>query len=200
MVTAPNQAPVVRADMGVVGLELIGSQSNGIVLTGSFTDADGSGPFSASVRWMNGAAFRPATVAGTSVSASYVYSGSGSRLVTVRVCDAAGACGTDTITVRTGVNRRVVPIAQCVVDGGSAVSPRYTGSFGYDNRTGLALWIPTAGRFENAFTSGASYRGQPQVFVTGRQLAVFTTAFTSGTQTWRLNGSNVSLSPWSRRC
>ena len=64
----------------------------------------------------------------------------------------------------------------------------------------LAMWIPTSGRVENAFTTGAAGRGQPQVFLPGSRRGVFETVFSSGIQTWRLNGKTASLSPSSRRC
>lgn len=198
-VVAANSAPTVRADMGVPALEVIGSQSNLLVLSGSFADADGNGPFVATIRW-EGTSYRSAAVSGTTFSAAYVYPRGGTRLVTVRVCDAAGACGTDTVTVRTRVNRKVTPVAQCVVDRGSGESPRYSGRFGYNNAGDVPLWIPTSGRVENAFTTGAAGRGQPQVFLPGSRRGVFETAFSTGTQTWRLNGKTASLSSSSRRC
>ena len=200
-VVAANAAPVVTADMGVVGLELVGSQSNAIVVRGSFADPNGNGPFAISVRWADGTPFRSfGSTTGSSLNAAYAYPSSGTRVVTVRVCDAAGACGTDTVSVRTGVKQKVTPVAQCVVDRGPGQAPRYSGRFGYDNAAALALWVPTVARLENSFTTGSAQRGQPQVFLPGVRRDVFTTEFASGDQTWRVNGKSASLSPSSRRC
>ena len=187
--------------MGVPGLEQIGSQTNLIGLRGSFTDADGSGPYAVSVRWAPGSAFRSAgSVTGSGFTASNLYPSAGTRVVTVRVCDRAGACGEDTVSVVTGVKQKVTPVAQCVLDRGARVSPRYVGTYGYTNAAAVALWIPTVARVENAFTAGAANRGQPQVFLPGARSGVFTTSFASGTQSWRLNGKTASISSSTRRC
>ena len=198
-VVPPNAAPSVRADMGITGLNDVGFQSRAVTLSGTFSDVDGSGPYAATVQWAPGGAFVPVTVTGSGFVGSYTYPSSGSRLVTVRVCDAAGACGTDAVTVRASVSQRVRPVVQCVTDRGSRVTPRYAARLGYDNPASFAIVVPTTSS-ENAFTSSPINRGQPQIFRPGQQRNVFTVTFSSGTQSWRLNGTTASMNANTRRC
>lgn len=199
-VTAANTAPVVRADLGVTGLNEVGFQSRSVVLTGSFTDIDGTAPYTASVRWASTGAFVPMSVIGNAFAGSTVYPSSGTRVATVRVCDAANACGTDTITIRAGVTQKVKPVLQCVSDRGRFSNPRYVARFGYNNPASFAIAVPTVPLLENSFTSVPFVRGQPQVFAPGQQRNVFAVSFNTGTQTWRLNGATVSASSSTRRC
>ena len=196
-----NQAPVVRADMGVAGLQEIGYQSNVIVLAGSFTDADGGAPYKASVRWTPTGAFTSFVLNNNSdFLAAYVYPSAGTRVATVRICDKLGACGTDDVTLRSSVSQKVTPVRECVVDRGSRVNPRYQARFGYNNPAPFAIYIPTLGSSENGFTSSPYLRGQPQVFLPGNKRNVFTTTFHTGSITWRLNGKTVVANSSSPRC
>lgn len=199
-VQAANAAPVVRADLGVAGLNEVGFQSRAVVLTGSFADADGVAPYTASVRWASTGAFVPMSVSGTTFAGSTLYPSAGARVATVRVCDAANACGTDTITIRAGVTQKVKPVLQCVTDRGRFSNPRYVARFGFNNPASFAIAVPTVPLLENSFTSVPFVRGQRQVFAPGQQRNVFTVGFNSGTQAWRLNGTTVSASSSTRRC
>jgi hypothetical protein len=196
-----NQAPVVRADMGVSGLQEIGYKSNAVVLSGSFTDADGSGPYKASVRWTPTGNFTSFVLNNNSdFVAAFIYPSAGTRVVTVRVCDKLGACGTDDVTVRTSVTQKVTPVRECVVDRGSRVTPRYQARFGYSNPAPFAIYVPTLPNNDNTFTSSPYFRGQPQVFLPGVKSNVFTTTFNSGSISWKLNGTTVTAKSSSPRC
>ena len=74
---------------------------------------------------------------------------SGVRTVTIRICDRAGNCGTDTITVRAGISQKVTPVLQCVTDRGSGTFPRYRARFGYDNPAPFSIAAPTIPLLEN---------------------------------------------------
>ena len=201
LVVTVNPAPTVLADMDVAGLNEIGFQSNVVALTGTFTDPNGPGPYTASVRWSAGGAFTPLVlnnnvrfVAGT------IYPTAGVRTVTVRICDASGACGTDDVTVRTGVTQRITPVRECVTNRGASVSPRYAARWGYDNPAPFAIAVPAIANVENTFTSSPFLRGQPQVFLPGSRRNVFTTTFNSGTHRWRLNTITVLATTTSPAC
>ena len=134
-----NPAPTVRADMGVTGLNEIGFQSNIVVLTGSFSDPNGPGPFTASVRWQAGGPFTPLILNnGSEFAAAYVYRSAGTRTVTVRICDRSGACGTDDVTVRSSVTQKITPVRECVVDRGASQAQRYSARWGYNNPAAFA--------------------------------------------------------------
>ena len=195
-----QRAAVVRADLGVVGLNDVGFQTRVVTLSGSFSDADGAAPYTVSVRWAATGSFVPMSVNGTQFAGTTLYPSAGTRVATVRVCDGGGACGTDTITVRAGVTQKVKPVAQCVVDRGRSVSPRYVARFGYNNPASFAIVVPSVPLLENTFTAAPFLRGQPQVFAPGQQRNVFTVSFNSGTQSWRLNGTTVSASSSTKRC
>jgi hypothetical protein len=199
-VTATNAAPVVRADMGVSGLEEIGFRSGVVLLTGSVTDPDGSGPYTASVRWTATGPWTPLIITnGSAFAAAWLYATAGTRQVTVRVCDAAGACGTDTVTVRTGVTQRVTP-TRCVVDRGASQSPRYEARFGYVNPAPFPIYVPFLPFVDNTFTSTPTFRGQPSVFLPGTRTDIVRVRFSSGSVSWRLDGATASASASSPRC
>lgn len=196
-----NDAPTVRADMGVTGLNEIGFQTNIVVINGSFSDPAGPGPYTASVRWAAGGAFTPLALNnGSEFVAAFIYGSAGTRTVTVRICDAGGACGTDDLVVRTRVTQRITPVRQCVVDRGAGTSPRYQARWGYDNPAAFAIAVPSIPILENTFTSTPFLRGQPQILLPGAQRGVFTTTFASGTSTWRINGNSASATSTSPRC
>ena len=65
-VVAPtNVVPAVRADLGITGLNDVGFQGRSVAISGSFTDADGPGPYTASVRWTPTGSFVPMVVVGS---------------------------------------------------------------------------------------------------------------------------------------
>ena len=194
-------APVVKADMGVNGLEEIGFQTNVVLITGSFTDADGLAPYTASVRWSAGGAFTPLVLNNnTGFVAANIYGSAGTRTVTVRICDASGQCGTDDVIVRTAVSQRVTPVVQCVTDRGSSANPRYLARFGYNNPASFAVAIAPIPFLDNTFTASPFLRGQPSIFLPGSALGVFETGFGNGTIGWSLNGTTVTARTNTVRC
>lgn len=197
-----NTAPVVSADMGVPGLQEIGFQGPAVVLVGSFADVEGNGPFTAQVRWTaTGSWTNTILVDRGRFAAAWIYGSTSARTVTVRVCDAAGLCGTDDVVVRPNVNTKVVPLAQCVTDRGAGTpGGRYEARWGYRNPAAFAIAVPFLPLLENTFTSAPFDRGQPQVFLPGNQDDVFRTRFTSGTQTWKLNGKTATAKSNLARC
>jgi len=141
-VLAPaNTAPVVNADMGVPGLQEIGFRTGAVVVLGSFTDAENNGPYTATMRWSAGGSFtRTVLVGNRRITAGEVYFGSVSRTATLRICDAAGLCGTDDITIRPNVTVRVAPRV-CVVDRANLVAPRYEARWGFTNPASYAIAV-----------------------------------------------------------
>jgi streptogramin lyase len=201
LVIPSSSAPTVRADMGVAGLNEIGFQTNIVVVNGTFADPGGPGPFTASVRWTAGGTFTRLVLNNNSqFVAAFIYGSAGTRTVTVRICDAAGNCGTDDIIVRTSVTQRITPVRQCVVDRGAGASPRYQARWGYDNPAPFAIAVPSIPILENTFTTAPFFRGQPQILQPGAQRNAFTTTFQSGTNTWRINGRTASASSTSPHC
>jgi hypothetical protein len=199
-VVSGNQAPTVVADMGVPGLQEIGFRGNAAVIAGTFTDPDGRAPYRAYARWTATGAFTPFAIAANGAFvAAYVYPNAGVRTVTIRVCDAQGACGTDDITVRVGISQRVVPVLQCVTDRRPA-SPRYRAVFGYNNPAPFPVAAITVPFVENWFNPLPALRGQPQVFLPGNQRNVFTADFNSGTLSWTLQGTTVQARSNTTRC
>ena len=195
---ATNQAPVVKADLGIASLNDIGFQGNAVVITGSFTDPDGSGPYTSMVRWTATGAYTPLVLNSSSqFVAAYVYSSAGVRQVTVKICDKLGACGTSAITVRTGVTQRVTP-TRCIVDKGATVNPRYQVKYGYNNPASFAIVVPIG--TDNGFTTGSINRGQPTIFTSGSKSTVFSTTFQTGSVAWKLNGTTLSSSATSPKC
>ena len=193
---------MVRADMGVAGLQEIGYQSNVIVLAGSFTDADGGAPYKASVRWTPTGAF-------TLVRAEQQHRLRGG--VRLPVGGHPGRHRAHLRQARCLRHRRrhhpVVGLAEGHTGASSAwsieaarVNPRYQARFGYNNPAPFAIYIPTLGSSENGFTSTPYLRGQPQVFLPGNKRNVFTTTFHTGSITWRLNGKTVVANCSSPRC
>ncbi len=197
-----NTAPAVRADMGVAGLETIGFQSPAVVLFGSFSDAENNGPYTASIRWTaTGNFVNTIVTANNKFLAGWAYTGTTARDATIRICDAAGACGTDTISVRPNDAAKVVPLTPCVTDrGAGAVGGRYEARWGYRNPAAYAIYIPTINNLENTFTSDPYRRGQPEVFLPGTNRDMFRTGFNSGTHTWRINGTNSAARTTTTRC
>ena len=120
--------------------------------------------------------------------------------MTVRVCGSDGRCGTDDVTVRTGVSQRVVPTASCVTDLGAQAPARYVAAWGYSNPAPFAIYAPTVPLLDNTFNSAPFFRGQPQVFLPGNRSSVFTSSFTGGTSKWSLQGRTASASAATARC
>ncbi|MEN9643570.1 MAG: hypothetical protein RL238_239 [Actinomycetota bacterium] len=201
LVIPVNPAPTVRADMGVSGLQEIGFQSSIVIINGTFADPNGPGPYSASVRWQAGGPFTPLILAGDGrFVAAWIYGGAGVRTVTVRICDAQGACGTDDLTVRTNVTQKITPVRECIVDRGATSNPRYEARWGYNNPAAFAIAVPSIPLLENTFTSAPFLRGQPQIFLPGNRRGVFSTPFASGSLGWRVNGVTATASSSNAKC
>jgi hypothetical protein len=201
LVVPVNPAPVVQADMGVAGLNDIGFQTNIVVLSGSYADPSGPGPYTASVRWTANGSFTPLALASDgNFVAAWIYGSAGVRTATVRICDAQGACGTDDVTVRTSVTQKITPVRECVTDRGATANPRYAARWGYTNPATFAIAVPSIPLLENTFTTSPYLRGQPQIFLPGTQRGVFTTTFSSGTLAWKINGTTASATSTSPRC
>jgi hypothetical protein len=194
-------APVVNADFGVAGLQSLGFQSNAVVLSGSFADADGAAPYTASVRWTAAGSFSPLILNNNAnfLSAN-VYPSAGLRVVTVRVCDKFGNCGTDDVAITSGVAQKVTPRVDCIVDRGTATNPRYQARFGYTNAASVPLYVPSILLIENSFSAFPFLRGQPQIFLPGTQSNVFAATFQSGSIRWKLNNVTATASSSSPRC
>jgi hypothetical protein len=199
-VIASNTAPVVKADMGVAGLETIGFQSAAVLAAGSFTDSEGNGPYTVSVRWGSGPFTSFVVQSGTSFYAPWVLLGTGARTTTVRVCDIDGACGTDNLVIRPNVSTRITPIARCVADRVTPASTRYQARWAYQNPANFAVAIPAIPLVENTFSPLPTWRGQPEIFLPGINNDVFRTTFASGTQTWRVNGTSATARTTTTRC
>jgi hypothetical protein len=201
VVPAASSAPVVLANYGAPGLELIGFQTNAVLISGSFTDADGGSPYTASVRWRAGTPFSPLVVNSNSQFLSaYIYPAAGTYVATVRICDNAGHCGTDDVTIKSGVTQKVTPVLQCVVDRGASVNPRYQARFGYTNAATVPLYILYLPLLENTFTASPFDRGQPTIFQLGTNNNVVTATFNSGTISWKVNNITATARTNSTRC
>jgi hypothetical protein len=199
--TAQPSGPVVLADMGVPGLEEIGIRSNLVVINGSYVDPTGAAPYRAWVRWTSSGSFSPLAIAGNGkFVAAHLYGSSGTRTVTVRICDAQNNCGTDDLIVRSGVSQKLTPVLQCVVNRGPGNALRYQARYGYDNPAAFPIYAPTVTFLENTFSPLPGYRGQPQVFLPGSQRDVFTVDFNGSSLYWKLHGTTVRARSNSPRC
>jgi hypothetical protein len=99
------------------------------------------------------------------------------------------------------VTTKVTPIAQCVIDrGASNTAGRYLARWSYSNPGAVALAIRAVPGVENTFTASPALRGQPEIFLSGRQNNVFTTTFSSGAQVWQLNGTNATAKASTQPC
>jgi hypothetical protein len=197
----PIPGPVVLANMGVAGLEDVGFPTTAVAVSGSFTNPGGQGPFTATVRWQAGGTFSPLVLnSNREFATGRVYPSPGSRVVTVRICNAAGQCGTDDLTIRAAIDPDVTPIRECVVDRGAATNPRYQARFGYNNTASYAVVLATIPLIDNTFTVLPVLRGQPQIFLAGSRSNVFSVGFSSGSITWRLDGRTVTANASSPRC
>jgi PKD repeat protein len=89
VVTTANAAPIVSLNpTGPV------NEGSALVVSGSFTDVDGSGPWTATVDFGDGSGLQPVALAADQTFAvSHVYRDNGSFAVTVSVTDAGGASG-----------------------------------------------------------------------------------------------------------
>ncbi len=227
LVVPVGSAPIVQADMGVPGLGEVGFQSKRVVISGSFSDPNGPGPYKVWVRWDAGEDFTRSVhrdrrddhhdgsddgptdddhLGGSGVDddgefiGAHNYRTSGEHTVTVMVCDAGGACGTDDLIVHSSVSDDIVPVLQCVNQQGGGSHSRYQATWGYDNPAMFAIAVDTRRKQENTFTSRPYLRGQPQIFLPGVQRDVFNNTFRSGTQTWQINGNSASATTDSPTC
>ena len=68
------------------------------------------------------------------------------------------------------------------------------------NPATFPIAIPILPATENFVTPNPAGRGQPQVFLPGTNRTGFSADFNSGTVSWKLNGTTVSLTTASPRC
>ena len=181
-----TMVPVVKADMGVPGLEEIGFPTNIVGVYGTFTDPEGAKPYTAAVRWKTGDPFSPFVLSSTSAFLAPNVLPTGTSTVTIRICNKLGHCGTDDVTIRIKAAVQVTPVRECVIDLGASASPRYRARFGYDNTSSYPIVLLTFPLPpENIFTTAPYRRNQPQVFLPGSPRNVFTETFPAGSSvTW----------------
>jgi hypothetical protein len=89
----------------------------------------------------------------------------------------------------------VGPVLECVVDRGAGWSnpaTRYLARFGYNNSNSFAIAI-TVGT-NNRFSPNPQNRGQPGVFLGGRQRFVFEVPFSGSNLVWTLSGRTATAS------
>ncbi len=140
-VAGGNAAPVVKADWGKAARN-VGFFGLTATVRGSFTDVGDAGPWKVTVDWGNGRSDSSTrTTTGALDFTSPLYLRDGPFNVTVKICDAKNACGTDTVVVRLRVPRSGLrPSALCVTDSGPSTPPkpnRYTGLVRLDEQPDL---------------------------------------------------------------
>ena len=201
---AATLVPIVKADMGFAGLEEVGFPTELVGVTGTFSDPESAGKPTVSVRWKAGGSFSPLVLSNSNAFVAANTLTKGTYVVTIRVCNALGHCGTDDLIVRSKADVLVTPVRECVTDlgQGAAGAKRYRARFGYDNAATYAIVLLTLPLpAENIFTTAPFLRGQPQLFLPGNRRNVFTTDFAAGeSPTWRLNKINVTATSSTPRC
>lgn len=89
----------------------------------------------------------------------------------------------------------IIPILECIEEIGYGY---FTAYFGYDNTNEEGVYLPV-GR-NNMFSGEDLDRGQPVVFLPGRQESVFSLVFDGRELTWHLNGEEVTITEKNDRC
>ena len=192
-----NKPPVVKADLGS-GIHEVGFFGHGSVrLSGSFSDADGPGPLTASIQWGAGAPFKPLVVDGSNLgpntwAARHRFKSADVVVVTIKVCDATGACGQDSITVHPSVITRVTPLAQRLGHARFLFWKIPVVHWGYDNAAGFAVVVPRGD--SNCLSVFPWPDGQPTLFLPGRHDDVFTSTSPFLPVTWNLTGVSATAS------
>jgi len=122
----------------------------------------------------------------------------GSYAVTVAAANGVGAPVVQSFSVQvaaaTGV-QPVSPVLECVVDRGASWSnpaTRYLARFGYNNRNSFQVAILVGST--NRFSPNPQNRGQPGVFLGGRQRFVFEVPFNGSNLVWTLSGRTATAS------
>ena len=83
----------------------------------------------------------------------------------------------------TNANNAVRPVLECVV---RVNSNSYIARFGYQNDNSVSVTIPIGNN--NKFSPNPQGRGQPTVFLPGRQRSVFEVPFNGSNLVWSLKG------------
>lgn len=182
-----NGAPVVALEAG----PLTTSVGTAAPVTGTFSD-DGSAPYAATVNNGDGAS-GTLTVTGTTLSGAVpAYSVAGTYVATVSVCDAEGACGTDTVVVSV-TGGTAAPVAECtVLSAGQALT-----WWGATN-SGGSLTLPVGA--DNHFSPDPAGRGQPTLIDPGGGSSLVATSHRAQQRlTWWLGG-NPSSALTARGC
>jgi len=89
----------------------------------------------------------------------------------------------------------ITPLVDCVRNNGGN---SYTAFFGYENNNSAPVFIPVGA--ENQFTKSPEDRGQPAIFLPGRNSNVFSIDFDGRNIVWYLNGIKVTASKNSPSC
>ena len=121
----------------------------------------------------------------------------GSYPVTVEAANGVGTPATQSFSVQVAAAATVQPVSpvlECVVDRGAGWAPatRYVARFGYNNRNIFQVAIPVG--TNNRFTPAPQDRGQPGVFLPGRQRFVFEIQFNGSNLVWTLSGRTATAS------
>jgi hypothetical protein len=128
----------------------------------------------------------------------------GSYQVQVQAANSAGAV-TQAFSIQVAAAatvRDVSAVVECVVDRGASwptPATRYLARFGYNNPNPFAVSIPISPS-KNKFAPAPQDRGQPTLFLPGRQVAVFELPFNGNNLMWHLLQSTATASRDSPRC
>jgi predicted extracellular nuclease len=121
----------------------------------------------------------------------------GSYNITVRASNGIFPDDDETLTINVAASprtRQISPVLECVRDNGPNVDPsvRYTALFGYSNpnRFPVEILVGPMNRFQPA----PENRGQPTVFLPGRQRSVFEVPYNGSLLVWALNQRTATAS------
>ncbi len=191
---APNV--LVKADYGA-NVRDVGFPTPAVTIWGTFSTTT-PGPYTSAVQWKTGGVWTPFVLNNSSqFVALNVYLGNGTYTATVRICGAGNICGTDLVTIRVGVPKPF-PIAQCVIDRGASVTPRYQARFGYSNIGIVPVIAPVP--LVNFFAPTPVTRSQTQILLPGTNNALTTEFVNNGTVSWSLYGNTATAKPTTIRC
>ncbi len=197
-VVLPPIAPtvLVKADYGA-NVRDVGFPTPAVTIWGTFSTTT-PGPYTSAVQWKTGGVWTPFVLNNSSeFVALNVYLANGTYTATVRICGAGNICGTDVVTIRVGVPKPL-PIAQCVIDRGTSVNPRYQARFGYSNIGIVPVIAPVP--LVNFFAPAPVTRSQTQILLPGTNNALTTEFVNNGTVSWSLYGNTATAKPTTTRC
>jgi hypothetical protein len=186
----------VKADYGA-NIRDVGFPTPAATIWGTFATTT-PGPYTSAVQWKTGGVWTPFVLNNASqFVALNVYLTNGTYSATVRICGAGNICGTDVVTIRVGVPKPL-PIAQCVIDRGITITPRYQARFGYSNTGTVPVIAPVP--LVNFFAPAPVARSQTQVLLPGSNNAITTDFVNNGTVSWSIYGNTATAKPTTVRC